>query len=47
MANQLSINLCPHQHRIAVEHLTVATFVRLWDALDRRLFTSDPSPWNV
>jgi hypothetical protein len=25
----------------------VATFVRLWDALDRRLFTSDPSPWNV
>ena len=31
----------------AVERLAVATFVRLWDALDRRLFTSDPSPWNV
>jgi hypothetical protein len=30
-----------------VERLAVATFVRLWDALDRRLFTSDPSPWNV
>jgi hypothetical protein len=46
MANQLSMDLY-HQHRIAVERLAVATFVRLWDALDRRLFTSDPSPWNV
>ena len=46
MANQLSADLY-HQHRIAVERLAVATFVRLWDALDRRLFTSDPSPWNV
>jgi hypothetical protein len=35
------------QHCTAVERLAVATFVRLWDALDRRLFTSDPSPWNV
>jgi hypothetical protein len=25
----------------------VATFLPLWNALDRRLFTSDPSPWNV
>jgi hypothetical protein len=46
MANQLSAELY-HQHRTAVERLAVATFVRLWDALDRRLFTSDPSPWNV
>jgi hypothetical protein len=46
MANQLSADLY-HQHRTAVERLAVATFVRLWDALDRRLFTSDPSPWNV
>ncbi|MGE3536379.1 MAG: hypothetical protein AB7N91_02955 [Candidatus Tectimicrobiota bacterium] len=33
--------------RIAAERLAIATFVRLWDALDRRLFTSDPSPWNI
>ena len=46
MANQLSADLY-RQRRIAVERLAVATFVRLWDALDRRLFTSDPSPWNV
>lgn len=46
MANQLSADLY-HQHRTAVERLAVASFVRLWDALDRRLFTSDPSPWNV
>ena len=46
MANQLSADLY-HQHRTAVERLAVATFVRLWDALDRQLFTSDPSPWNV
>ena len=46
MANQLSAELY-HQYRTAVERLAVATFVRLWDALDRRLFTSDPSPWNV
>lgn len=36
-----------NRQRIAVERLAVATFVRLWDALDRRLFTSDPSPWNI
>lgn len=35
------------QQRIAIERLAIATFVRLWDALDRRLFTSDPSPWNI
>jgi hypothetical protein len=46
MANQLSTDLY-HQRRTAVERLAVATFVRLWDALDRRHFTSDPSPWNV
>jgi hypothetical protein len=46
LANQLSADLY-YQHRTAVERLAVATFVRLWDALDRRLFTSDPSPWNV
>jgi hypothetical protein len=46
LANQLRTDLY-HQHRTAVERLAVATFVRLWDALDRRLFTSDPSPWNV
>jgi hypothetical protein len=40
-------HLMYRQHRTAVERLAVATFVRLWDALDRRLFTSDPSPWNV
>ena len=34
-------------HRAAAERLAVTTYVRLWDALDRRLFTSDPSPWNV
>jgi hypothetical protein len=46
MANQLSADLY-RQYRTTVERLAVATFVRLWDALDRRLFTSDPSPWNV
>ena len=35
------------RRRTAAERLAVATYVRLWDALDRRLFTSDPSPWNV
>jgi len=46
LANQLSVELY-HQHRTAIERLAVATFIRLWDTLDRRLFTSDPSPWNV
>ena len=35
------------QHRADAERLAVTTYVRLWDALDRRLFTSDPSPWNL
>ena len=35
------------QRRADAERLAVATYVRLWDALGRRLFTSDPSPWNV
>jgi hypothetical protein len=35
------------QRRTAQDRLAIATFVRLWDALDRRQFTSDPSPWNV
>ena len=35
------------QRRANAERLAVATYVRLWNALDRRLFTSDPSPWNV
>ena len=30
-----------------IERLAVATFVRLWNCLDRRAFTSDPSPWNI
>lgn len=46
LANQLSADLY-HQHRTTIERLAVATFIRLWNALDRRLFTSDPSPWNV
>ena len=36
-----------HRSRTTVERLAVATFLRLWQALERRLFTSDPSPWNV
>src|SRR5262249_7614924 len=36
-----------HQSRPTVERLAVATFLRLWQALDCQLFTSDPSPWNV
>ncbi len=35
------------RRRTALERLAVATFTRLWDCLDRRLFTADPSPWNV
>ncbi len=35
------------QRRTAQERLAITTFVRLWDALDRRQFTSDPSPWNL
>ena len=46
LAQQMSPEVY-HQSRTAVERLAVATFLRLWQALDRRLFTSDPSPWNV
>jgi hypothetical protein len=35
------------RRRTHAERLAVAAYVRLWDALGRRLFTSDPSPWNV
>lgn len=35
------------QRRTAQECLAITTFVRLWEALDRRQFTSDPSPWNL
>ena len=35
------------QRRTDAERLAVSTYVRLWDALGRRQFTSDPSPWNV
>ena len=46
LAQQMSPEVY-HQARTAIERLAVATFLRLWNALDRRLFTSDPSPWNV
>ncbi len=46
LADELS-SACYAQRRSAVERLAIATFVRLWDALDRCLFTSDPSPWNI
>lgn len=36
-----------HQQLITVLRLAAAAFVRLWDALGRHTFTSDPSPWNV
>ena len=35
------------RRRAQAERLAVTAYVRLWDALGRRLFTSDPSPWNV
>jgi hypothetical protein len=35
------------QQRTAVERLAIATFIRLWHALGRHTFTSDPSPWNI
>ncbi len=35
------------QQRLELERLAISTFVRLWDALDRQTFTSDPSPWNL
>jgi hypothetical protein len=33
--------------RQALERLGIAAYMRLWDVLGRRTFTSDPSPWNV
>jgi hypothetical protein len=35
------------QQRLQLDRLAMATFIRLWDALGRRTFTSDPSPWNL
>lgn len=35
------------QQMVAVQRLAIAAFIRLWDALGRQTFTSDPSPWNV
>ena len=35
------------QQRIAIERLAIATYLRLWHALGRHTFTSDPSPWNI
>jgi hypothetical protein len=33
--------------RQALERQAIAAYIRLWLALERRTFTSDPSPWNV
>jgi hypothetical protein len=33
--------------RRALERQAITAYIRLWDALGRRTFTSDPSPWNV
>jgi hypothetical protein len=35
------------QQRTAIERLAIATYLRLWHALGRHTFTSDPSPWNI
>jgi hypothetical protein len=35
------------QRRLAMQRQAVAAYIRLWEALGRRTFTSDPSPWNV
>ena len=35
------------QLRRALERRAIAAYIRLWDVLGRRTFTSDPSPWNV
>lgn len=32
---------------VSIQRLAIAAFIRLWDALGRHTFTSDPSPWNV
>jgi hypothetical protein len=36
-----------HQQLVTIQRLAIAAFIRLWDALGRHTFTSDPSPWNV
>jgi hypothetical protein len=46
MAGQLS-TAAYQQYRSAAERLAVAAYIRLWNCLERCLFTSDPSPWNV
>jgi hypothetical protein len=33
--------------RRAMERQAIAAYLRLWVALERQTFTSDPSPWNV
>lgn len=35
------------QQLVTIQRLAIAAFIRLWDALGRQTFTSDPSPWNV
>jgi hypothetical protein len=35
------------EKRQRLERLAIAAYIRLWDALGRQTFTSDPSPWNV
>ncbi len=35
------------EQRRAMEQRAIAAYIRLWDALGRQTFTSDPSPWNV
>lgn len=35
------------ERRIAIERLAIAVYTRLWDCLEQRMFTSDPSPWNI
>jgi hypothetical protein len=35
------------RQRQTLERQAIAAYMRLWAALGRRTFTSDPSPWNV
>jgi hypothetical protein len=35
------------RRRQTLERIAIAAYMRLWDALGRQTFTSDPSPWNV
>jgi hypothetical protein len=46
LAGQLSL-AAYQQRRVAAERLAIATFLRLWQGLNRQAFTSDPSPWNI